>query len=236
MENILKKNRILKILSVIELICLILLLMSVGIFLLLIMYKLYHYLFFCCIAFTLFLLFINLIQKYVSKANNIKYYTIDLTDSCSYDEIKEKLEQNNKKYISNCDHICSVIVEKKRLSYRLILYKTSEFRKKEYRNSRKRVNKALNKKYHITGTDSISKISSRRSINIVFVDKTNEKLEQILNVPADRYINMSSPMLNVVIENNKLYVPCFVGEDLFSVFLYDELIKFVFNLFCVKVA
>lgn len=236
MKSILKKNRKLKILSVIELICLILLLMTVGIFLLFIIYKLYHYLFFCGIAFALFLLFINLIQEYVSKTNNKKFYTLELTDSFSYDEIKEKLEQNNKKYISNCEHICGVIVEKKRFSYRLILYRTSEYRYKEYRNSRKRMNKALNKKYHINSTDSISKISSRRRINIIFVDEINEKLEQILNVPADRYINMSSPMLNVVIDNNKLYVPCFAGEDLFSVFSYDELIKFVFDLFCVKVA
>lgn len=232
MENILKKNRKLKILSVIELICFILLIMSVGIFLLLIIYKLYHFLFFCCIAFTLFLLFINLIQKYVSKANNIKYYTLELTDSFSYDEIKEKLEQNNKKYISNCEHSFGVIVEKKSFSYRLILYRTSEYRYKEYRNSRKNMNQALNKKYHINSTDSISKISSRRKINIVFVDEINEKLEQTLNVPADRYINMASPMLNVAVVNNKLYIPCFIGEDLFSVFYYDELVKYVFDLFC----
>ncbi|MGN0535197.1 MAG: hypothetical protein ACI4IR_04260 [Eubacterium sp.] len=234
MENILNKNRKLKILAVIELICLIFLIISVGIFLLLIIYKLYHFLFFCCIAFTLFLLFINLIQKYVSKANNIKYYTLELTDSFSYYEIKEKLEQNNKKYISNCEHICGTIVEKKRFSYRLILYRTSEFRYKKYNNSRKNMNKALNEKYQINSTDSISKISSRRKINIVFVDEINEKLEQTLNVPADRYINMSSPMLNVAVVNDKLYIPCFVGEDLFSAFLYDELIKFVFDLFLLK--
>lgn len=236
MESILKKNRKLKILSVVELITFILLLMTVSVFLLFIIYKLYHYLFFCFIAFTLFLLFINLIQNYVSKTNNNKYYTLELTNSISYDEIKEKLEQDNKKYISNCEHICGIIVEKKKFSYRLILYRKSEFRYKEYRNSRKRLNKALNEKYHINSTDSISKISSRRRINIVFVDEINEKSEQLINVPADRYINMSSPMLTVVIDNNNLYVPCFAGEDLFSVFSYDELIKFVFDLFCVKVA
>jgi hypothetical protein len=203
--------------------------MSIGIIFVLLIYKQYRYLMFCLITLIIFLAIIYLIKKSIFE-KDMKYYEFELDNIISYSDLKNIIEKDNVKSYSNSDD-CIVYVLGTKEKYRVVLYKTVDFNKKKYYSARKSANRGINKKYNIKNSDSISKISSKRKINIAFVDNMNDKLQDTLNIPADQYINMASPLLNVVVVKNKLCIPCFIGFDFLSIFEYDELVKKVFSLF-----
>ncbi len=229
MEELLKNVKKQKLLSIIELICFIICIMSAGIFIMLLIYKQYVYLLLCFVVFVIFAAALYFMKKSFSD-HDLKYYVIELNHQISYENLKSKLEKNHLKSYSNHQNSAAFILEKKKVEYRIVLYLTEDFNKKQYYNMRKNVNRGLNKKYSIKNSDSIIKISSKRKMNIAFANSMNEELEKTLNIPADQSISLASPLLNVVIIENKLYIPYFAGYDLASIFSYDELVKEVFDL------
>jgi hypothetical protein len=224
--KIIKKQ---KALSIVQLFSLIVCIMSIAIAFILLIYKKYQYLMFCLITFTIFLAIIYFIKKLIFE-KDMKYYEFELDNIVSYSDLKNIIEKDNVKSYSNSDNCIAYSFGTKE-KYRVVLYQTVEFNKKEYYSARKSANKGINKKCNIKNNGSISEISSKRKINIAFVDNMNDKLQDTLNIPAEQYINMSSSLLNVVVVKNKLCIPCFIGFDFWSIFEYDELVKKVFSLF-----
>lgn len=231
MTDILKNNKKLKMLSVIEIICLVLAIMLVGLFFLFLFCRLKSLALICADIFLAPAATMLIIRKYL-RGREVGCYAIPLDNNTDYAAIKAKLEDKTEEYVSNSENGFAARMPVKKRFYRITLCKTADFNKKQYYSQRKSVNKALNKKYNLQSSGSISKVSAIRKLNILFVDSENESLRNSLAVPADQYVNMASAMLNVTVANGRLFIPGYAGYDLGSVFVYDELVKYTLDLFC----
>lgn len=202
--------------------------MLIGISLILLVAKYYKLLLICLLF---FLLLSGLIFIFRRKYNFgiEKRYEFDL-DNISLDDIKRRLEASSEKSYSTDDNCVLYSFDKKGKNYRVLLYVTDNFNKKEYYRKRKSINKGFNKKYSVNSTDSIYNISKRNVINIAFVSGNTEALEKMLEIPADEYVNRASSMLSVAIADNKLLIPYYIGYHFASSANYYCLCTKVFEL------
>ena len=234
MEKFKKTGKMQMITDVISFICFILSIMSVGISIMLIISKQYPYLIISLSAFAVFGIVIYFFRKKYNSNTEEGRYEFTLNKSISYEDMKNQLEIfSDKSYIHN--ESCSVyLFKEKGQEYRVLLYTTNNFNKKEYYSTRKRVNKEFNKKYSINSTGSASEISKRNFINIAFVNEYSESLDKMLNVPADDFINRASPLLSISVVDNTLYIPYYVGYHFASSSTYYKLCNKVFKLFGIR--
>lgn len=233
MIDILKNNKKLKMLSVIEIICLVLTIMLVGLFFLFLFCRLKSLALICVGIFLAPAAIILIIRKYLSR-REVGCYVLPLDNNLDYAAIKARLEDKTEECISNSESGFAACMTVKKRFYRITLCKTVDFNKKQYYSQRKSVNKALNKKYNLQSSGPIGKVSAIRKLNILFVDNENESLRKVLAVPADQYVNMASAMLNVAVAEGRLFIPGYAGYDLGSAFVYDELVKYTLDLFCIS--
>lgn len=229
MDNFLKKVKKQMITDAVSLVCFILCIILVGISLLLLISKQYHFILLCLFGIVLFGgLIYYLRKKYNSKSGT--RFEFDLDSNISFESIENKLDNSTEKAYSNNN--CSVYsVKYKAYEYRFLLFNTNEFNRKQYYNARKNANKSFNKKYTIPAKQSIYNVSKQRFINIAFVNENSEALEKMLNIPADEYINRAAPLLSIAVVDNRLYIPYYVGYGFAESSMYYTLCKKVFELF-----
>lgn len=221
-----------KALAIIETVSLVFAICSIGLILLFLFTRIIN-LYIAIPVFSLctFSLIIFFIRKGINKQIE-QYYTVTLSKKVSYEQFNSilKIQKNSK----TVEHYNSSVTtyENKYRTIRILSYYTdeNEFDRTSFNNTKKMANQKFNNKYKVKHTDSIINISLVSRINIIFTSNINEDVGKIINTFADKYTEMASTLLHFIVIDNKLYIPYFKGNDLSNVFIYDYLVKQIYNL------
>lgn len=95
--------------------------------------------------------------------------------------------------------------------YRIMLIQINDFDKKSYIDIKKKCNRKINKEEGISQEIALSKISRPVRINIIFTQNINNDLVKMLYTDAERLFGRIEAILNVIICDNRIYIPRHTG-------------------------
>lgn len=111
---------------------------------------------------------------------------------------------------------------------RAVLYRTSDFNKKDFNNAKNRINKKANNELNITHWISKTEARSMMRFNIICADTLNDVLYQFISQNANHNLTRVEGIINVVVVENQIMIPPLYGEcDLAEISRYKGVIKFI---------
>ena len=121
--------------------------------------------------------------------------------------------------------------------FRVVLYQTDSFAKKDFDNAKDRINKQANNAFHISHWVSRAEAGKMMRMNIIFSDTTNDALSRFLSQNANRNLSRVEGIINIAIIGNQIILPPIYGEcDLAEVNRYRGVIQFIENVLLNKTA
>lgn len=118
---------------------------------------------------------------------------------------------------------------------RAILYKTTDFNKKDFNNAKEHINKIANKKLHISRWISATEARTMMRFNIIYTCTINDALHQFISQNANRNLTRVEGVINVAIVGNQIIIPPLYGEcDLIEISRYKGVIKFINQVLLIK--
>ncbi len=117
---------------------------------------------------------------------------------------------------------------KKIFKLRTVIYKTDNFNKKDFDNSKDRINKKVNKDLHISQWVNRIEAGNMMRFNIICTDILNDALYQFLSQNANRNLTRVEGIINIAVVDNQIMIPPLYGEcDLAEISRYNGVIKFI---------
>ena len=117
---------------------------------------------------------------------------------------------------------------KKIFKLRTIIYRTDNFNKKDFDNTKDRVNKKANKELHISQWINRIEAGNMMRFNIICTDVLNDALYQLLSQNANRNLTRVEGIINIAIVGNQIIIPPLYDEcDLAEISRYKGAIKFI---------
>ena len=117
---------------------------------------------------------------------------------------------------------------KKIFKLRTIIYKTDNFNKKDFDNTKDRINKKANKELHISQWGNRMEAGKMMRFNIICTDVLNDALYQLLSQNANRNLTRVEGIINIAIVGNQIIIPPLYDEcDLAEISRYKGAIKFI---------
>ena len=111
---------------------------------------------------------------------------------------------------------------------RTVIYRTENFNKKDFDNSKDRINKKANKALNISPWVNQMKAVNMMRFNIICTDVLNDALYQFLSQNANRNLTRVEGIINIAIIGNQIVIPPLYDEcDLAEISRYKDVIKFI---------
>lgn len=111
---------------------------------------------------------------------------------------------------------------------RTILYKTTDFNKKDFNDAKEHINKIANKTLQISQWGSAIDARNMMRFNVVYTCTLNDALYQFVSQNANHNLTRVEGVINVVIVGNQIIIPPLYGEcTLLEVSRYKGVIKFI---------
>lgn len=111
---------------------------------------------------------------------------------------------------------------------RIILYRTSNFHKKEFDSAKDRINKKANKELNISQWADRSEARKMMRFNIIYTDALNEDLYSFISQNANHNLTRVEGIINIVVVGNQIIIPPIYGEcTLVEISRYKGTIKFI---------
>ena len=101
----------------------------------------------------------------------------------------------------------------KKLKNRILMVNTADFNKSAFDSTKKKINKAVNKKYNVKHWVSSDTARKMMRTNIIVTDKMNGSLYDLLSNNADILLRRVEGIINFAIVGNRLIVPPLYGEN-----------------------
>lgn len=169
----------------------------------------------------------------LAKHNLGNYYEFTLQNSYTYESLKTKLL--NIKNVTKCfnhDDKSSIFFVKEKVKMRFLICNVSNFNKSEFYKTKKSVNKVVNKKYEISQWLPRDVVTKMVRINLIFTDKMNNNLKNLLSINAEALLRRNEAIINVAFINDKLIVPPVAGDlVLGDVLRYKKVVEFLIKHF-----
>ena len=117
---------------------------------------------------------------------------------------------------------------KKIFKLRTVIYRTDNFNKKDFDNSKDRINKKANKELNISQWVNRTEAGNMMRFNIICTDVLNDALYQFLSQNANRNLTRVEGIINIAVVGNQIMIPPLYGEcDLAELSRYKGVIKFI---------
>lgn len=117
---------------------------------------------------------------------------------------------------------------KKIFKLRTVIYRTDNFNKKDFDNSKDRINKKANKELNISQWVNRTEAGNMMRFNIICTDVLNDALYQFLSQNANRNLTRVEGIINIAVVGNQIMIPPLYGEcDLAEISRYKGVIKFI---------
>jgi len=95
---------------------------------------------------------------------------------------------------------------------RIILINMTDFDKLNFDAIKKRINKKINKEFHVPQWGSYTECYKMMRINLISTDFINEPLYTYLSSNAEELLRRSEGVINLAIVKNRLIVPPLFGD------------------------
>ena len=113
-----------------------------------------------------------------------------------------------------------------RCNYRIILYRTAEFDKKEFDAAKDRMNQKANKELQISHW--VTDAHKMMRINVIYTRTANDALRRFLSQNANRNLTRVEGILNIAAVGNQMTIPpLYGGCGLGEVIRYKKAIQFM---------
>ena len=167
--------------------------------------------------------------KKESKALNYKPVVFNSKQDISFEYLSSVFssftEKNNR--IITCNHIRFYSFQKV-FKTRVILYRTTDFNKKEFDNARERLNRKANKELKISQWVSRIDAGKMMRLNIICADTFNEELYKLISKNAKHNLTRVEGIVNIAVVNNEILLPPLYGNcDIAEISRYKDLVKFI---------
>ena len=117
---------------------------------------------------------------------------------------------------------------KKIFKLRTVIYRTDNFNKKDFDNTKDRINKKANKELNISQWVNRMEAGNMMRFNIICTDVLNDALYQFLSQNANRNLTRVEGIINIAVVGNQLMIPPLYNEcDLAEISRYKGVIKFI---------
>ena len=169
------------------------------------------------------------IAKKESKETIYKPVIFNASKNFSFEEIIsifEKLtDQDNQ--LSTLENV-KFFKLNKIFKLRTVLYRTTEFNKKDFDNAKDRMNKKANKELNISHWVNRMEAGNMMRFNIIYTDRLNDALYQFIAQNANRNLTRVEGVINIVIIRNQIIIPPIYGEcDLTEISRYKGVVQFI---------
>ena len=112
--------------------------------------------------------------------------------------------------------------------FRVILYRTDAFTKKDFDHAKGRINKKANKVLNISHWVSRVEAGKMMRINIIFADTLNDELSRFLSQNANHNLSRVEGIISIAMIGSQIILPPLYGEcDLAEVNRYRGVIQFI---------
>ena len=117
---------------------------------------------------------------------------------------------------------------KKIFKLRTVLYRTTDFSKKEFDNAKDRINKKANKELNISQWVTRTEAGKMMRFNIIYTVSLNDALYKFISQNANRNLSRVEGIINIAIVGNQIMIPPIYGEcELGEISRYKNIIKFI---------
>lgn len=111
---------------------------------------------------------------------------------------------------------------------RTVLYRTNNFSKKEFDNSKDRINKKANKELEISHWVNSANAGKMMRFNIICSNSLNDELYKFISQNANRNLSRVEGIINIAVVQNQILIPPIYGEcDLAEISRYKGVVKFI---------
>ena len=111
---------------------------------------------------------------------------------------------------------------------RTILYKTADFDKKDFTNTKDRINKKANRELNISHWVNRFEAGKMMRFNIIYTDTLNDALYHLISQNANHNLTRVEGVINIAIIGNQIIIPPIYGDcDLSEIRRYKDTIKFI---------
>lgn len=111
---------------------------------------------------------------------------------------------------------------------RTIIYRTADFNKKEFDNTKDRINKKANKTFNISQWVNRMETGKMMRFNIICTDILNDALYKFISKNANHNLTRVEGIINIAIVGNQIIIPPIYGEcSLAEISRYKGVIKFI---------
>lgn len=111
---------------------------------------------------------------------------------------------------------------------RTILYRTTDYDKKDFDNAKDRINKKANRELNISPWVNRFDAGNMMRFNIIHTDTLNDTLYQLVSQNANRNLARVEGIINIAIIGNQIIIPPIYGDcDLVEISRYKNIIKFI---------
>lgn len=191
----------------------------------------YVYIFISLFIFTLCVLWkINFDKKIEKKSAEIKYSPLILTCSSTYSFEclinKFKKLSGDEKHISLSDNLHYFLFNS-HFDSKCICYKTDNFIKKEFDNSKAKINKKANAFFNLSQWVSRRDFYTLMRFNVIFTSQMNAELNRLLSRSADQMLRRVEGVINIVIIDNQIMIPHLSLKGYGELKRYKGIIKFL---------
>ena len=116
----------------------------------------------------------------------------------------------------------------KMFELRAILYRTTDFNKKDFNNAKGRINKKANKNFNISSW--VNQFDARKMMrfNIIYTDTLNDDLYKLISQNANQNLTRVEGIINIAIIGNRIIIPPIYGDCyLIEISRYKKVVRFI---------
>ncbi len=182
-----------------------------------------------------YLIYCNHISKKELRETNGKPVVFKTEHNLSFEEIVAVFENftDEENKLSTSEDVLFFRLNKI-FKLRTILYKTADFNKKDFDNSKDRINKKANKELKIFPWVNRFEAGKMMRFNIIYTETLNDTLYKFVSQNANRNLTRVEGIINIAIIGNQIMIPPIYGDcDMAEISRYKDTIKFI-NKFLLK--
>lgn len=159
----------------------------------------------------IYLVYCNRIEKKESQEKEYKPVVFTANNDFSFEEIANVFDEitDEKNKLSTSEEVRFYRFTKI-FKTRAILYKTTDFNKKDFNNAKEHINKIANKKLHISRWISATETRTMMRFNIIYTCVLNDALRQLISQNANRNLARAEGVIkfiNRVLLSKRAVVP-----------------------------
>lgn len=177
----------------------------------------------------IYLICVSRIVKKETKETVFKPVIFHADRNVSFEELVDVLENlTDKENQLHTSEDIRFFRFKKHYRLRTVLYRTTDFNKKEFDAAKNRINKKANRELNISQWVNSTEAAKMMRLNIIYTDTLNGALYQLISQNANHNLTRVEGIINIAVVGNQILLPPLYGEcDLKQVSRYKGMIQFI---------